>query len=272
MQTIQLMEKMNRSFFEVEKIQDQTSKRGYSIINKSNGRKISDVSEEYVLIPNRMAVMPFIEKYGIDKLISVESNGAASFYKFDLGKEIDFGGGDVMQRRGYVMNSYNKTVRFQWQDAWFRKVCSNGLFSFSQGISISEVHYGNVNPDELIADALSASDHVNLDLWKKLKEITVTAEQKIRLISGFQIFKDAPSFTKNGNRSAQHSVNSIVQHHSIRNAEKHGFDLDNQPNGWGLLNNINWGIERATYGSRNVATKIQYNKKAEEYLTKALLN
>lgn len=264
-------DQLEKTFFQVEKIEDATSRFGYAVINKNNGKRISQVSKEYVLVPNRDAVMPFVERYGLKRLISFQRFGNSFSYKFNLGDEIDMGEGDMLKRMGYVTNSYDKTVRFRWQDGFFRKVCLNGLFVFAQGASVSEVHYGNFNAHEAIREALFQSSlPINVEVWKSLKKVAIDRERKNLIIDNFKpmIVNEKPGSIQ---RHPSETVNRSIQYYAKHNASRTSHDLDNQPNGWGLLNNINWGISRAC-GEKNLSRIISLNQKAEDYLTSAILN
>lgn len=253
------------TFFDVEKVKLEGSRFGFQIRRKDNKKQIAEVSKKYTLVSNEQAVMPFIKKYGYGRLSDVVFSEGAFIYKFDLDEEIDFGGGDILRRQGYVANSYNKSLRFQWQDGFYRKVCSNGLFAFSRGINIDEVHYGDTNIEKLIAETLHSTDTLpDLELWKKFKSIPVPNGSKAQIISGFEPFEVKSEKTKLRHHPSE-TANKKIQYYSKINASKKGYDLENQENAWGLFNNLNWGISHAV-DRKNVSRLISLNKKAEDYV------
>jgi len=256
------MRELERTFFDVNKVEND-SRLGYMIVD-SYGRRIADVSKNYRLVTNKELVMPFINHYGIDRFKGVKVNGNKFFYEFDLAEDIDLGDGDILRKKFILGNSYNKTAKFKLQHAVFRKACSNGMFVFASGVNINIRHYGNMPVSDWIQQSINSLSDFNFDNWRNLKKVKLSLSDKKYLISGFQAF-DAKVKGAKSDR-----MNSIIRDKAKFNARKRGFDLENPANGWGLLNNLNWGIAKAVGFRSSITQTINANERAENYLLNKL--
>jgi len=251
------------SFFPVQKVRDD-NKLGYALTDQY-GEKLAEVSKQYRLITNEQLVKPLIDHFGIDKLVQYKRQGNKFFYMFDTGREGDFGDGDIVKHRILLWNSYDKSKSYSFAEGAFRMVCSNGLYTrFGTGFDYKKKHVGNIPVSRHVAQVLKKYNESNFEYWKALKEVTLDQDQKREIIAGFDAYNHGvDSYTSHDKKN--YNIKAYADRQNSGNV-----DVNNQLNGWGLLNNLNWGISRVTK-STNMDENIKLNLKLEQYLNVVLL-
>lgn len=260
---------IERSFFPVKKI--QTDENRYSIVNLETQCVISEVTERYTLIHNRDLVQPFLDKFGADSVRSYRKVGNKFIYKIATSEDIDIGDGDILKPMVTIVNSYDKTASYKFCYGFMRKVCSNGLYAPMPGNSFRKIHVGIIPVHEMVQDAIQKGQSPSIEVWRNLKAVPLTVERKLEIINGFEAFKikeKNPAMPYHI-KTASEIKNERIKWWAKREAEKNTNLLDNQPNAWGLLNNINYGIARTV---KNPLDSIRVNIEIEDYLSKICLN
>lgn len=263
------LNQLNDTFFPVKKVRHD-SHHGYAVVRTDTNQVLGHVSRNYCLIPNEYAVMPFIKKFGIDKLERINTNGHSFFYHFKFDEVIEFSPGDPLQKTGFVANSYDKSQRLMWMYGFFRGICSNGLFSLESGQALSQIHYGYIDLESEIEQLSKNLKEPNLTDWYNLKERPLSYEESSKLVRNFKAFdlNDSPTHPKKKVKiNAFQTLNTAIQDAAFKDL---GSNYSKNPNGWGLFNNFNWAIQFVC-GTKNVTRLISLNKKAEEYCRNELL-
>jgi len=277
--TILLNERKQRAVdaacYPVHKVEAGNGK--YHLINGQTGSVISEVSGRYELVQNDKVFRPFIEKFGLEnvKRFYQYGNGRYTFAEFETGRTFNLGmatgEADIIRERLVVQNSYDKTRAFSFMLGAFRLVCTNGLYSGQAIIAFRKKHVGEIPIDEMVSNALTSYHSNSFELWSRLKGVSLTQDQEIALVNGFQAYEvkntEANSFYYDRNSNKQ--INSRIQQiasHLIQKPET----IDNQRNGWGLYNQINRGIANTIDRRTEINKIILGNKNAETYLAQAL--
>lgn len=252
---------LESSFFPVTKIKDD-NRLGYALVD-DNGRKLADVSERYELVHNKRLVQPILDKLGIDKLVRYQRQGNNFYYLFDTGVTHDFGDGDILKHRILVRNSYDKTRSYSFINGAFRIVCSNGLVTLQAGFKYKKKHVGEIPVDDHVQKILNSLEGVDFSFWKKLKLVPLTQNDKRYIISMFDAFEVKKEYSRSEDLNNRIRWNANWQNENY-------LDTNSQPNAWGLLNNLNWGISR-TLGTNNTQGVVSANLRLEEYLKSLFL-
>jgi hypothetical protein len=267
--TARIEQALERSYFPVEKIQTGSDK--YAIIRKDTGQKLSDVSKRYTLVRNYEVFNPFIQHFGADKVKKFYGYGNSKYYylELDTGRSFNFGTDtepDEVNERLIIQNSYNKTRSFSFMLGAFRWVCSNGLYTGEAIVSYKKIHTGYIPTTELVYKALCRYTDNSFDTWKQLKEKPLTLDEELEIVEGFEA-KELKEETKKD----RWNINNQIKYTARRRIERE-TSIDNQRNGWGLLNGVNWSIARNLYGSSKTSERITANKRLENYLVEKVLN
>lgn len=253
---------LETSYFPVTKVKDD-NKLGYALVD-DNGRKLAEVSERYELVHNRRLVQPIVDAIGIEKLVSYRRQGNNFYYLFDTGREIDFGEGDILKHRVMIRNSYDKTRSYNFINGAFREVCSNGLVTLQCGFKYRKKHVGEIPVEDHVQKILNSLDGVDFSFWRELKKVELSRDDKRYFISMFDAFDVKKEYSRS------EDLNTRIKYNAHWQNDKY-LDTNSQPNAWGLLNNINWGISR-TLGSNNTQGLVSANLRLEEYLKNLFTN
>lgn len=245
----------------------------YHLINGNTGRIISEVSKRYELVPNEKVFKPFVERFGLENLkrFFQYGNGKYTYAEFNTGRQFNLGTDlmpDIVDERLIVQNSYNKTRAFAFMYGAFRHVCTNGLYSGQAIIAFRKKHVGDIPVDGMIQTVFNSYQDNNFDLWRKLKEVTLSKDQEMELVNGFEPYEvkkqDANSFYCDFNSNKQ--INNRIKQRAVALIEK-PESVDNQRNAWGLYNQINRAIAGVVDGRSQINKVILGNKNAEGFLS-----
>jgi hypothetical protein len=265
--------KTKESYFAVEKI--KLSEDRYGIINRETNELISTVSKRYCLVKNWDVVEPFIKEFGHENIKKFYTYGKGKYLYMEIktGRKFNFGTEDKpdwIEEILIIQNSYDKTKSFQFKLGAFRWVCSNGLFSGVAIINYKKIHVGNINIFKLIMDTLTKYKDNTFENWKRLKEVPLTREESIKLIDGLTLFKE-----KNDKGETNHTnvrLNQRIRRQARWKVAHNSNVVDNQPNAWGLFNQINYAIDCNIGGKSQITKRINTNYKMEDYLNDRLFN
>ena len=245
----------------------------YHLIDGNTGRIISDVSKRYELVPNEKVFKPFVEQFGLENLkrFFQYGNGKYTYAEFNTGRTFNLGtdeAPDIVDERLIVQNSYNKTRAFAFMYGAFRHVCTNGLYSGQAVIAFRKKHVGDIPVDGMIQTVFNSYQENNFDLWRKLKEATLSKDEEIALVNDFQAYevKNTEANSAYWDRNSNKQVNNRIKSLAARYIEK-PESIDNQRNAWGLYNQINRAISGIVDGRSQVNKVILGNKNAEIYLS-----
>ena len=115
---------------------------------------VNDCSKEYVLTTNEDLFLPvyeqLISRYGEGGLdVQLENMDDRRFFVRFLIKNLCFEaqGGDTVVLSVNVQNSYDGSMKKRFSLGYFRKICRNGLFAFSQIIQEEKKHSSFVMPN-----------------------------------------------------------------------------------------------------------------------------
>ena len=236
------------------------------VFRVDTGRVISNVSNRYELIENRRVLMPFVEKFGVDKMQQLFTHQAGrSFYmSIDTGREFDLGEGDIIKERFIVQNSYDKTRSFRFELGAFRKVCTNGLYTVFAGVNFRKIHVGNIPVEQLINRGLEVFTQNSFEFWRKLKTIPLTAAEGTALVNDFEPYEVKERHANRWEWTEGEFLNNQTKARAARNIEA-PESLDNQRNAWGVYNQVNRAI--ASYNDRsNIGRVISANVRLEQFL------
>ena len=153
----------------------------------------------------------------------------------------------------------------------FRFVCSNGLYFGQAVIAFRKKHVGDIPVDGMVKTVFDNYQSNNFDLWRKLKNASLSKDEQIALLNGFQAYEvkntEANSVYYDWNTNKQ--VNNRIQNIATRLIEK-DESIDNQRNAWGLYNQINRAIANVIDNKTQINKIILGNKNAETYLGQTL--
>jgi hypothetical protein len=260
--------------FPVAKIELENGKFG--IVNRQTGKLISEVSQRYTLVPNEKVFMPFVGKFGIERLKTFLTYGGSKYYyaAFNTGRQFDLGlpgVPDLIDERLIVQNSYNKTKAFSFMFGAFRHVCTNGLYSGQAIIAYKKIHVGEIPVDAMVKTVLDSYQSNNFDLWRRFKNTPLSRDQEVALLNTFEPYEvkneeaDSAYYDWNSNKQ----INNRIKERAIALIDK-PENVDNQRSAWGLYNQINRAIA-ATVDSRAQVNKVILgNRNAESYLSEKL--
>lgn len=266
---------VDQACYPVHKVEAGNGK--FNLINGRTGEYISQVSQRYELVSNEKVFRPFVEKFGLEnvKRFYQYGKGRYTFAEFETGRTFNLGMGtdqaDIIRERLVVQNSYDKTRAFSFMFGAFRLVCTNGLYSGQALIAFRQKHIGEIPIDDMVNNALNSYHSNSFELWKKLRDVSLTKEQEIALLNGFQAYEvkntEANSVYYDWNTNKQ--VNNRIQNIATRLIEK-DESIDNQRNAWGLYNQINRAIANVIDNKTQINKIILGNKNAETYLGQTL--
>ena len=258
----------------ISKVEAENGK--YHLIDNQTGVYISQVSKRYELVQNEKVYKPFVENFGLEniKRFFQYGNGKYTYAEFNTGRKFNLGteeAPDMIDERLVVQNSYDKTKAFAFMFGAFRFVCSNGLYSGQAIIAFRKKHVGDIPVDGMLKTVFDNYQSNNFDLWRKLKNASLSKNDQIALVNGFQAYEvkkeEANSFYYDWNTNKQ--VNNRIQNLAVRLIER-PESVDNQRNAWGLYNQMNRAIANVVDGRSQINKVILGNKNAEEYLSQRL--
>jgi len=261
---------LQRAFFPVEKREayDEKGNRIYAIVDPTCQKVISEVSDKYTLVENKRLVEPFIQEFGLPEKVTEYHNRKSYIFQFHTGRTMDFGEGDIIKEKLIIANSYDKTKSFSFFFGAFRMVCTNGLFTaMASAITFKKIHVGEIPVDDLIKGALENYKNNDFGFWKRLHKTPLSLKQETRLIEKwvpFEFKKEKPediSLTEQANnRIKSHAIGLVTGEESV----------NNQRNGWGIFNMLNQAIKMEYPSNKQVAKRIQGDRRSEKYLAKSL--
>lgn len=229
------------AFFPVSKSIDPET--GKYMVAKNTGEKIAEVSEDYELVRNEEVVMPFINHFGIDRLVKVDVSNARRSYAFEFksGRVFDFDG-DQIEERLIIRNSYDKTKAFSFMFGAFRFVCSNGLYyAVNSALVYRKIHLGNIPVQDIVYNALNTYEQNDFSFFKKMLEIPLSKESELEMAKQWVPFEVDPEAPKwRGNALLNRDIQWRVSNRIIGEETK-----DNQRNAWGLYNQMNQAVRRS---------------------------
>jgi len=262
---------LDQIMFPVEKV--KLSDKRYSLVNGRTGLPISEVSNRYTVVQNQDIFTPFIEKFGADNMKTSYSYGAGKHYvaKFFTGREFDFGvpgQPDIIKEQIIVQNSYDKSKSFSFMFGAFRFVCSNGLYTGTALVNFRKIHVGVIPVQEIVQSVMNSYEKNNFATWESLRKVPLTVEKELDLLDKFEALNVSEEA-----RLAKYS-GPMAKNRWIRNTASYKIKqeetINNQRNGWGLFNQINYAIDRQVQGKSNLGRRIKANQKLENYLLKEL--
>jgi len=264
-----LSNRLERAFFDVEKRQ-VTDRLGNQItaVTDKYGTVISKVSDRYTLVDNKTLIQPFVDKFGMPAKLTEYANRKSYIFEFNTGRDFDLGGGDIIKERIVIANSYDKTKSFSFFFGAFRMVCTNGLYTaMGAVIAFKKKHVGEIPVTQLVKDALGSYTENKFDFWKRLKDTPLSVEQEVKLINNWTPFdfeKENPNEFSNvewkNSRIKTKALNLVTGQEN----------LNNQRNGWGLFNQMNYAVAREYYSPAMVTKRIAGDKRSEKYLAESL--
>lgn len=258
----------------VRKVEAENGK--YHLIDGQTGGYISTVSKRYELVPNEKVFKPFVEQFGLENLkrFFQYGNGKFTYAEFNTGRKFNLGteeAPDMIDERLLVQNSYDKTKAFSFMYGAFRYVCSNGLYSGQAIIAFRQKHVGDIPVDRMVRTVFDNYQANNFDLWRKLRNASLSKDEQIALVNGFQAYEvkkeEANSFYHDWNTNKQ--INNRIQNLTARLIER-PESTDNQRNAWGLYNQMNRAIANVIDGRSQINKVILGNRNAETYLGQKL--
>lgn len=260
---------IERAFFPVEKVEIGMGR--YAIINRETGDKLSEVSQRYTLVKNQDVFAPFVKEFGIENVKSFYGYGNRKYYYMSIntGRQFNFGtdeNPDLIDERIIIQNSYNKTRSFSFMVGAFRFVCSNGLYSGQAILNYKKIHVGEIPVQKMVFETMLRYTDNSFETWKRFKNVPLTVEQELKIVEGFEM-KDLSE----EKQADSYNVNIRVRQQARRLIEKNE-SVDNQRNGWGLMNQINRAVANVLYGNSKTSERITANRKLEDYLVKTILN
>ena len=261
---------VDRSYFPVSKVPMGDNGK-FAIVNRETSQKLSEVSKRYTLIKNIDIFEPFIKQFGYEAVHKFYNYGNNKFYYMEIktGRSFNFGTDekpDMVDEILSITNSYNKTKSFQFRLGAFRWVCANGLHSGEALVNYKKIHVGEIPVQKLVFQALLKYQDNTFDNWKRLKEVELTTDRKIAIVENLKIFDET---NKNGEAIDNNRIlNARIRRTAIRKLNYNTNETDNQSNGWGLYNQINYAIDYEVSGKAKIEKRITANKRMEEYLIK----
>jgi hypothetical protein len=261
---------LDRAFFPVEKrtAYDQQGNRITAVVDPVGEKVISKVSDRYTLVDNKTLVQPFVDKFGLPAKLTEYANRKSYIFEFETGRDFDLGGGDIIKERLIVANSYDKTKSFSFFFGAFRMVCTNGLYTaMGAVIAFKKKHIGEIPVGDLVNNALGSYTENKFTFWKRLKEIPLSKDQEIDLINKWTPFEFEKE--KESDFSLVEWKNKYIKDRAIRLVSG-DETMNNQRNGWGLFNQMNYSIAREYSTPAMVTTRINGDKRSEKYLAESL--
>ena len=265
--------KVEGSYFAVEKVPMGENGK-FAIVNKETGGKLSEVSKRYTLVRNADVFKPFIEQFGYENIKTFYGYGGGRYgdtkyfhMEIKTGRSMNFGteeAPDIIEETLVISNSYNKTKSFTFRLGAFRWVCSNGLYSGKALINYKKIHVGEIPVQKLVFQAILQYQDNSFDNWKSLKEIPLTLEKRLSIVKNMKIFNETD---KEGEKIWSNvRLNNSIRYRAESKLRNNDNAVDNQENGWGLYNQINWAINNEINGNSQIDRRITANKRMEEYL------
>jgi hypothetical protein len=270
--------KIEASYFPVEKVSMGESGK-FAIVNKENMAKLSEVSKRYTLVRNIDVFKPFVEQFGyenIEKFYGYGGHyGSTKYYHMEIktGRRFNFGTEekpDWIDETLVISNSYNKTRSFTFRLGAFRWVCSNGLYSGRALVNYKKIHVGEIPVQKLVFQALLKYQDNSFDNWKRLKEVPLTLEKRLSIIDNMKVFNEKDKEGKEIESNMR--LNRAIRYTAKRRITNNSNDVDNQANGWGLYNQINYAVDYEIRGNSQVERRITANKTVEDYLLSEVVN
>lgn len=264
--------RVEASYFAVEKVPmgiNEKGKKRFGIVNRENSALLSEVSERYTLVRNQEIFKPFIEQFGYEAIRKFHDYGNGKYYYMEIetGRQFNFGTEekpDMVDELLCIANSYNKTKSFTFKLGAFRWVCSNGLHSGEALVNYKKIHVGEIPVQKLVFQALLKFQDNTFDNWKKLKDVSLDTSRRLEVIEGLKVFDEVD---KKGEKIWNNiRLNSRIRRTATYKVTRNQNEIDNQENGWGLYNQINWAIDREIGGKSQIDKRITANKRMEEYL------
>ncbi len=239
----------------------------YGLFREDTGKMIAEVSDRYTLVHNRQLVEPFVKLFGTPHTTLLSGNHA-HLYKFETGRDFDLGDGDIVKEQFIIRNSYNKSRSYEFMFGALRLVCTNGLYTGVSVFNFKKIHVGDIPVEEMIHEVIARYKENSFELWKKLKEVPLSLTQQLSMVSAWTPFefKRPEGQTWNTPTEVKNDRIKSIARFLLEKPES----LDNQRNGWGLFNQMNQATARELYSSAQTPRKVLGDKRAEEYLSKAL--
>lgn len=258
---------VENSYFPVSKA--KINDKRYNIVNLENGSILSEVSNRYTVVRNRDIFEPFVKQFGYGAIHKFYNYGKNRYYYMEIktGRQFNFGTDekpDVVDEILAISNSYNKTKSFTFRLGAFRWVCSNGLHSGEALVNYKKIHVGEIPVQKLVFEALLRYQDNTFDNWKRLKSVDMDENRRLEVIEGLKIFDET---NKKGEIIESNArLNRYIKYTASWFVKKNRNEVDNQPNAWGLYNQINSAIERNIGGKSQIDRRVKANKEMEKYL------
>jgi len=259
---------LDRTLFDVDVIDGR-------VVDTTNDRVISEVSDRYTLVSNRSVIEPFVDTFGIDSLQSIRQYGAGRNYVYELltGRELEITEGDVVKERIIVRNSYDKSKSFMIIFGAFRLLCLNGLWYGVMQSQYKKIHVGEIPVSQIVDNVLSSYNSNNFDLWRDFAKRPMSLEEEHELLQDFKAFEEdevdkhtnyrntyfEPKDSRYLNRRIREIGSQLVSKSETK---------DNARSAWGLYNCINRAVTLVyeLQGDRAYQKRVTANVRAEGYL------
>ena len=259
---------LETSFYDVRVVEHEDHNLIVDDREHSRGRIISKVSKGYELVRNEDVIKPFVDRFGIENLVSMRSQGDSITYEIKTGRTLEIVPGDAVEEKLVIQNSYNKTRSFAFMFGAFRFVCCNGLYTGQAFITFKQKHFGTIPIQQIVDGGLQSYDENNFDLWREFATKELTHNEQVELVHDFRAFKakeeqdiyEVPSYQLKASNKDNYYINKAA----TRRIEM-ATSVDNQRNAWGLYNQLNWAINSAL-PKGDVNKRITANKRVEDYL------
>lgn len=235
-------------------------------LRDSDDNVITEVSKDYRLINNHEVVNPLMERFGEPERVARIRNSHAYIFEFFTNREFDLGDGDTIKEKLVVRNSYDKTKAFSFFYGALRMVCTNGLYT-SCGMSIEyrKIHTGEIPVHEVIQQALRTYQQNNFDFWRNLKAVPLTLRREENIVREWIPFiTENPADMDLVDKKNQEIVNETLR--LIKLPES----LNNQRNGWGLFNQMNYAINGKYKANGMTNKRLLGDRRSEAYLAQRL--
>lgn len=235
-------------------------------IRDSDDKVITEVSKEYRLINNYEIVNPLLERFGEPDRVARIRNAHAYVFEFFTKREFDLGDGDIIKEKLVVRNSYDKSKAFSFFYGALRMVCTNGLYtSCGMAIEYRKIHTGEIPVHEVIQQALGSFQKNNFDFWRKLKSVPLTLRREENIVREW-----TPFITENLiDIDLVEKKNREIVNETLR-LIKLPESLNNQRNGWGLFNQMNYAVAGKYKANGMTNKRILGDRRSENYLAMKL--
>ncbi len=159
------------------------------IINKDTNKIISVVSNDYLLIPNKLIINSVQDYFGgTIKPIYTASNGGFSVAKLQTERLKEVSVGDTVAAVVSFENSYDGSRALSINVEALRLRCMNGMVSSVNVFSARTKHIGDKNPQEIVDNMLDSLDKFDgmfdslVSTFAKMRKVNFTKAVKIEFI------------------------------------------------------------------------------------------